>query len=86
MYAHFFKRVIDFSVAFVFLLLFGWLLLIIAVWLHFVNKGTGAFFFQERPGRDGKMFRICKFKSMTDERDAEGNLLPDRERLTVVGK
>lgn len=86
MYACFFKRFIDFSIAFLFMLLFGWFLLIIAIWLHFANKGAGAFFFQERPGKDGKMFRICKFKSMTDERDAEGKLLPDRERLTSVGK
>ena len=86
MYAHFFKRVIDFSIAFIFLLLFGWFLLIIAFWLHFANKGAGAFFFQERPGKDEKMFKICKFKSMTDKRDADGKLLPDHERLTVVGK
>lgn len=86
MYAHFLKRVIDFFVALLFLILFGWFLLIIAIWLHFANKGAGAFFFQERPGKNGKMFRICKFKSMTDEKDAEGKLLPDRERLTAVGK
>ena len=86
MYAHFIKRFIDFSIALLFMLLFGWFLLIIAIWLHFANKGAGAFFFQERPGKDGRMFRICKFKSMTDERDAGGKLLPDRERLTSVGK
>jgi len=56
------------------------------VWLHFANKGAGAFFFQERPGKDGKIFKIIKFKTMTDERDAEGNLLPDEDRLTKVGK
>ena len=60
--------------------------MIIAVWLHYANKGAGAFFFQERPGKNGKLFRICKFKSMTDERDANGNLLPDRERLTPIGR
>ncbi len=85
MYAHYFKRVIDFFIAFVFLLLFGWFLLIIAAWLHFANKGAGAFFFQERPGKDEKVFKIIKFKSMTDERDADGKLLPDAQRLTKVG-
>ena len=74
MYAHYFKRVIDFFIAFVFLLLFGWFLMIIAAWLYFANKGAGAFFFQERPGKDEKIFKIIKFKSMTDERDAKGNI------------
>lgn len=68
------------------LLLIGWLLIIIAVWLHFANKGAGAFFFQERPGKDAKIFKVIKFKTMTDERDAEGNLLPDAQRLTKVGR
>ena len=68
------------------MLLIGWLLLIIAIWLHFANKGAGAFFTQDRPGKDGKIFKVVKFKTMTDERDAEGNLLPDTERLTKVGK
>ena len=86
MYAHFFKRVIDFVLAFVALLLIWWLLAIIALWLHFANKGAGAFFFQERPGKDEKIFKVIKFKSMTDERDAEGNLLPDAQRLTKVGR
>lgn len=57
-----------------------------AIWLHFANKGAGAFFTQERPGKDGKIFKVVKFKTMTDERDADGNLLPDVERLTKVGK
>jgi len=61
-------------------------LIIIAIWLHFANKGAGAFFFQERPGKDTKIFKVVKFKTMTDERDAEGNLLPDEARLTKVGK
>lgn len=61
-------------------------LLLIAIWLHFANKGAGAFFTQERPGKNGKIFRVIKFKSMTDERDAEGKLLPDAKRLTHVGK
>ena len=85
MYKHFFKRVFDFCIALVALLLIGWFLIIIAIWLHFANKGAGAFFFQERPGKDGKIFKVIKFKTMTDERDAEGNLLPDEQRLTKVG-
>lgn len=60
-------------------------LLLVTVWLHFANKGAGAFFFQERPGKDAKIFKVIKFKTMTDERDSEGNLLPDAERLTKVG-
>lgn len=86
MYAHFFKRVIDFTLALIALLLIWWLLAIIALWLHFANKGAGAFFFQERPGKDEKIFKVIKFKSMTDERDTEGNLLPDAQRLTKVGR
>ena len=60
--------------------------MIITIWLHFANKGAGAFFTQERPGKDGKIFKVIKFKSMTDERDENGNLLPDAQRLTKVGK
>lgn len=86
MYKHFFKRVSDFLIVLVALLLIGWFLIIVAIWLHFANKGAGAFFTQDRPGKDGKIFRVIKFKTMTDERDAEGNLLPDAERLTKVGK
>lgn len=86
MYKHFFKRLIDFTIALIALLCIGWFLMIIAIWLHFANKGAGAFFFQERPGKDGKIFKVIKFKTMTDERDAEGNLLPDADRLTPVGK
>ena len=86
MYKHFFKRVFDFCISLVALLLIGWLLIIIAIWLHFANKGAGAFFLQERPGKDGKIFKVIKYKTMTDERDAEGNLLPDEKRLTKVGK
>ena len=85
MYKNFFKRIIDFCIAFTALICIGWLLIIIAIWLHFANKGAGAFFFQERPGRNGKIFRVVKFKTMTDERDADGNLLPDEQRLTKVG-
>lgn len=86
MYKHFFKRLFDFCIALVALLLIGWFLFIIAIWLHFANKGAGAFFFQERPGKDAKIFKVIKFKTMTDERDAEGNLLPDAQRLTKVGR
>lgn len=86
MYKHFFKRLFDFVIALIALLLIGWFLIIVAIWLHFANKGAGAFFFQERPGKDSKIFKVIKFKTMTDERDAEGNLLPDDQRLTKVGK
>ena len=86
MYKHFFKRLFDFCIALVALLILSVPLLIVTLWLHFANKGAGAFFFQERPGKDGKIFKVIKFKTMTDERDAEGNLLPDKERLTNVGK
>ena len=86
MYKHFFKRLLDLCIALVALLLIGWFLIIIAIWLHFANKGAGAFFFQERPGKDAKIFKVIKFKTMTDERDDEGKLLPDAQRLTKVGK
>lgn len=86
MYKHFFKRFFDFWIAFFVLICLSPLLLVVTLWLHFANKGTGAFFLQERPGKDGKIFRIVKFKTMTDERDAQGNLLPDEARLTRVGR
>lgn len=86
MYKHFFKRVIDFTIALVALLIISPILLVVTIWLHFANKGAGAFFFQERPGLHAKIFKVIKFKTMTDERDAEGNLLPDADRLTKVGK
>ena len=86
MYKHFFKRVIDFTIVLMALLVIWPILLVITIWLHFANKGAGAFFFQERPGKDGKIFKVIKFKTMTAERDAEGKLLPDAERLTKVGK
>lgn len=86
MYKHFFKRVFDFLLSLVTLLLIGWFLIIIAIWLHFANKGAGAFFLQERPGKGEKIFKVIKFKTMTDECDADGNLLPDAQRLTKVGK
>lgn len=86
MYKHLFKRVIDFLIATLALLLIGWLLLIIAAWLHIANKGAGAFFTQKRPGKNGKIIKMIKFKSMTDERDANGKLLPDQQRLTKAGR
>ena len=86
MYKHFLKRLLDFLLVSFVLLLICPFLLLITLWLHFANKGAGAFFFQERPGKDGKIFKVIKFKTMTDERDAEGNLLPDAERLTKVGR
>ena len=86
MYKLFFKRLIDFFIAFIALSILLIPLAIITLWLHFANKGAGAFFFQERPGKNGKIFKIVKFKTMTDECDANGNLLPDEMRLTKVGK
>ena len=86
MYKCFFKRLLDFTIVLIVLMCIWWLLAILAIWLHFANKGAGAFFFQERPGKDGKIFKVIKFKSMTDERDEQGRLLPDVKRLTRVGK
>ena len=86
MYKHFFKRVIDFTIALIALLVIWPILLVIYIWLTIANKGAGAIFYQERPGLHGKIFKVIKFKTMTDERDAEGNLLPDADRLTKVGK
>ena len=86
MYKCFFKRLIDFIIALCTLAFIWPILLLITIWMHFANKGAGAFFTQERPGKDGRIFRLIKFKSMTDERDAEGKLLPDAKRLTHVGK
>lgn len=86
MYKNFLKRIIDFSIVFTALLIIWPILLIITVWLHFANKGAGAFFTQNRPGKDGRIFKVIKFKTMTDEKDADGNLLPDADRLTKVGK
>lgn len=80
------KRVLGFCIALVALICLSPLLLVVTVWLHFANKGAGAFFFQERPGKDGKIFKIIKFKTMTDERDSNGKLLPDAQRLTRVGR
>lgn len=85
-YRDFFKRTIDIVASGGALLVLAVPLAAITAWLHFANKGAGAFFFQERPGKNGKIFKVVKFKTMTDERDADGNLLPDADRLTKVGK
>jgi len=86
MYKNCVKRVFDFLISLIVLLLIGWFLALITLWLHFANKGAGAFFLQDRPGKNAKIFKIIKFKTMTDDRDAIGNLLPDSQRLTKVGK
>jgi len=85
-YKHFFKRFLDFWIALIALICISPILLGVTIWLHFANKGAGAFFFQERPGKNGKIFKVIKYKTMTDERDAEGRLLPDAQRLTRVGR
>ena len=86
MYKRILKRLFDIMISGIALILIGWFILLVAIFLHFANKGAGAFFFQERPGKDAKIFKVIKFKTMTDERDADGNLLPDEKRLTKVGK
>lgn len=86
MYKHFFKRFFDFWISLIVLICISPILLVVTIWLHFANKGAGTFFLQERPGKNEKIFKIVKFKTMTDERDAEGKLLPDEQRLTTVGK
>ena len=86
MYRNLIKRVVDFLLAFCLITALLPLLIALTIWLHFANKGAGVFFSQERPGKDERIFKLYKFKSMTDERDAEGNLLPDAQRLTNVGR
>lgn len=86
MYKHFFKRIFDFVIALMALLLIGWFIIIVAIILHFANKGAGAFFTQDRPGKDEKIFKVIKFKSMTDEKDSDGKLLPNELRVTKIGK
>ena len=86
MYKRYLKRILDFNIALVALVCLSPLLLMVTVWLIFANKGAGAFFLQERPGKKAKIFKIVKFKTMTDERDGDGKLLPDAQRLTRVGK
>ena len=85
MYKNCLKRILDFWIALIVLVVISPLLLAVTIWLHFANKGAGAFFLQERPGKNAKIFKIIKFKTMTDERDTDGNLLPDELRLTKVG-
>jgi undecaprenyl phosphate N,N'-diacetylbacillosamine 1-phosphate transferase len=86
MYKHFFKRLIDFCLSFLGFIIISPVFLLLWIWLSIANRGAGAFFFQERPGKDEKIFRVIKFKTMNDRKDASGNLLPDAQRLTKVGK
>ena len=86
MYKNYIKRILDFFIAFFAIILVSPILLLFTILLHFANKGAGVFFTQERPGKNGKIFKVIKFKTMTDERDADGELLPDVERLTKVGR
>lgn len=86
MYKHFFKRLIDFCISLIALICLSPILLVVIIWLYFANKGAGVFFTQERPGLNAKIFKVIKFKTMTDEKDVNGNLLPDEKRLTRVGQ
>lgn len=86
MYKHFLKRVFDFFISLIAILVLSPLLIVVIIWLHFANKGAGVFFLQDRPGKDGKIFKVIKFKSMTDEKDENGNLLPGEQRVTKIGK
>ena len=86
MYKHFFKRFLDFWISLIALICISPIMMVVTIWLHFANKGAGVFFTQDRPGLHGKVFKVIKFKTMTDERDADGNLLPDEQRLTKVGQ
>lgn len=86
MYKKYIKRALSFIIALIALICIGWFIVLIAIWLHFANKGAGAFFTQERPGKDGKLYKVIKFKTMTDERGPDGELLLDKYRLTKVGK
>ncbi len=85
MYKYFFKRLFDIIISFIALVCVSPILIVVTIWLYFANKGAGVFFLQERPGKKGKIFKIIKYKTMTDERDATGNLLPDEQRLTKIG-
>lgn len=86
MYKHFFKRFFDFCISLVALIIVSPIIIVVAIWLHFANKGAGAWFLQERPGKNGKIFKVIKFKTMTDERGPDGELLSNAERLTKVGR
>lgn len=86
MYKHFFKRLFDFIISLLAIICLSPLFIVVTIWLHFANKGAGAFFTQERPGKNAKPFKVIKYKTMTDEKDDKGNLLPDAQRLTKVGR
>lgn len=86
MYKHFFKRFLDFWLSLIILIIISPILIVITIWLHLANKGAGAFFYQERPGKDERIFKVIKFKTMTDECGVNGELLPDSDRLTKVGR
>lgn len=86
MYKHFFKRLFDFLISLIVLICLSPFFLVIMVWLHFANKGAGVFFTQERPGLNSKIFKVIKFKSMTDEKDENGHLLPNDKRITSAGR
>lgn len=86
MYKNYIKRILDLILSITALLCIWWLLVIVALLLRVANKGAGVFFFQERPGKDEKIFKIIKFKTMTDEKGADGNLLPDKDRITTIGR
>ena len=86
MYKHFFKRFLDFWISLIALIIISPILIVVTIWLHFANKGAGTFFLQERPGKDAKIFKVIKYKTMTDEKDETGKLLPDAQRLTKVGR
>lgn len=86
MYKHFFKRVFDFFISLLAIICLSPVFIVVTIWLHFANKGAGAFFLHERPGKNEKIFKVIKYKTMTDERDTNGDLLPDKQRLTKVGR
>lgn len=86
MYKKFFKRYIDFIIASIGLIFLGPMIIVLIIWLHFSNKDAGVFFIQRRPGKNGKIFKLLKFKTMTNEKDTEGRLLPSNQRLTKIGK
>lgn len=86
MYKHFLKRFFDFWISFIALIIISPILLLVTIWLYIANEGAGAFFTQKRPGKDEKIFKVIKFKSMSDKKDSNGKLLPDAERLTKAGK
>lgn len=86
MYKNYLKRICDFIISFLALIVFSWLIIFVTIWLYLINKESGAFFTQTRPGKNGKLFKVIKFRTMTDERDENGELLPDEIRLTKVGK